>query len=69
MIGAACGFQRVGGGSAMVGTASLIAWYINVSRAAEPAPSPGPRRSWRVLPARACARPPSLAPARRRATR
>jgi hypothetical protein len=60
---------NLAGCSAMVGTASLIAWYMNVNRAAEPAPTPAPRRSWRVLPARARAQPPSLAPARRRATR
>jgi hypothetical protein len=56
---------NLAGCSAMVGTASLIAWYMNVNRATEPAPTPVPRRSWRVLPARARAQPPSLAPARR----
>jgi hypothetical protein len=32
---------NLAGCSAMVGTTSIIAWYMNVNRAAEPAPAPG----------------------------
>jgi hypothetical protein len=43
---------NLAGCGAMVGTASLIAWYKKVNRAAEPPPARVPRRGWRVVPVR-----------------
>jgi hypothetical protein len=49
---------NLAGCSAMVGTASLIAWYMNVNRSAEPAPTP-PRAGAGACfpPGRASSRP------------